>query len=164
MEIVEGFDQNPRIYTVAEIEARSRKRLWSGAFAFIVGISLVILGFWIMPIVHPFEWQLAVFMMILVTILAYIVIWLPFIRPDDCVFVGKPEMLSLCEKIEPYPELREELCRIVAVRPVLTRAEYWRLTDAVDQILANTADQSTAEALDAALKRLSCGDGAVLEQ
>ncbi|MHB1641122.1 MAG: hypothetical protein ACYCS8_00500 [Acidithiobacillus sp.] len=164
MEIVEGFDQNPRIYTVAEIEARSRKRLWRGAFAFIVGIALVVLGFWIMPFVHPFEWQLAVFMMILVTILAYIVIWLPFLRPDDCVFVDKPEMLSLCEKIEPYPELRQELCRIVAVRPVLTRAEYWRMADAVDQIRVSAADKETADALAAALKRLSCGDGAVLEK
>ncbi|RBL99159.1 hypothetical protein C3R74_11615 [Acidithiobacillus ferridurans] len=158
MEEVMGSDHNQRIYTVAEIEAKSYKYKSRGLFVFCVGMPSGIIGLFMVPFVHQILWQAASAALSILIMLASMAIFAYTRASDVCIFVDKPKTLSVCKRIEAYPELHEEFCRIMDIRQVLTLAEYRRFKEAVDQIAASAADKATADELDAAVNRLRCGD------
>lgn len=165
METEKGTDPNHRIYTVEEIEANSYQQARRDTFVLVVVILSFFSGLCMIPFIHSLFWQDTAAAMLTVVLLAsMLILTICSPSPEGYTFVGMSEMLSICKMVEAYPELREAICRILAIRPVLTQAEYRRFKEAIDRIATKAADIAAADAWAAALEHLQCGDSAVLER
>ncbi len=165
MKTEKGTDPNRRIYTVEEIEANSYKQARRDTFVLVVVMFSFFTGLRMIPFIHSLFWQDTAAAMLTVVLLAsMLILTIRAPSPEDCTFVGMPEMLPIYKMVEPYPELREAFCKIVAARPVLTQAEYRRFKEAIDRIATKAADIAAADAWAAAREHLQCGDSAALER
>lgn len=163
METDKCSDLNHDIRTVAELEEDFRKLSKPYLLAFVVVLLVCATGLIMTPFIHgASEQATATTILICAFMISGMIITVKLPMPSQFSFVGTKEMVSIGEKVERYPELREKFCRILSVRPVLTKAEYARFASAIAELTANeelAADKlATEEAWAAVQKRLRCGD------
>ncbi len=163
MKIDECSDLDPHIRTVAELEEDFRKLSKPYLLALAVALLVCITGLLMTPLIHgAFNQNTAATVFICAFMISGMIITVKLPMPSQYSFVGTKEMVSIGEKVERYPELRGEFCRILSVRPVLTEAEYARFASAIAELTANeeqAADKlATEESWAVVQKRLRCGD------
>ncbi len=163
MKIDECSDLNHHIRAVAEIEADFNKLSKRYFLAFSVTLLVCITGVLMTSFIHgSFEQNMAAATFFCAFTLAWMIITIKLPTSAQYTFVSTKEMVSICEKVERYPELREALCQILSIRPVLTKAEYVRFALATDKLTTNeeqAADKlATEEAWAAVQKRLRYDD------
>ncbi len=135
------------IQTVAELEEEYRKLSKPYLLALAIVSLVCVVGLVVALFIHGLFWQNAtvtVFFCLGALSGMFLVARLPM--PSQYDFVGTKEMVSIGEKLKPYPELCDQFCRIIGVRPVLTKAEYTHFASAIADKEADKADELAIEA------------------
>lgn len=152
-------DSGYSVRTVEELGEEYRtlsKPYWLAlAVVSLVGVTGMLTAFF----VHGIFWQnatVAVFFCSCMLSGMFIITRLPM--PSQYEFVGTKEMVSMGEKLKSYPELREEFCRILRVRPVLTKYEYVHFASLIADKEEDTEKLATKEAWALMQERLCCDD------
>lgn len=148
------FDPNYRIEPVAEVVAHAKNLCVLAIFAFTLALLTGIVAAFISAAVF---WSASFFVAMIGLAGVSANFWHDKVGSQ---LANVESMLSIYEKVRPYPELHKALCRIMSVRPSLTNAEYWQFWNRANFLDQEAADKAKADALDAAfvaaLKGMGC--------
>lgn len=142
-EVVRDNQNRVRLNGIAGSIAAAFTLIWSvGLFALITITFIAVTGVTNVPAMVFFGTGISV----LVALLIGSVFWLIQGTIEDAVkhnnFVSSKNMLTICNKVAPYADLKSELNHYLAVRPYLTVTEYHYFSKEIRKLKKDAGDNA----------------------